>query len=43
MVLLEQIQTVNKDDLTEYIGFVEPTFAAGKPDGDGGEETGTGR
>ena len=22
MVLLEQIQTVNKDDLTEYIGFV---------------------
>ena len=23
MVLLEQIQTVNKDDLTEYIGFVD--------------------
>lgn len=23
MVLLEQIQTVNKNDLTEYIGFVD--------------------
>ena len=30
MVLLEQIQTVNKDDLTEYIGFVDDPFAKSK-------------